>query len=107
MERAFSLAWAKTGKRMAARIAMIAITPSSSIRVKGRWRALASRMRWLKECLPMAVLPEVSDESLARDPGQVVGEARRLVNVRPGVLRGRDHQDRVRIVETSASGMQQ
>src|SRR5215204_3689004 len=34
MERALSRAWAKTGKRMAARTAMIAITTSSSIRVK-------------------------------------------------------------------------
>src|SRR5437588_10599425 len=32
--RAFSLACAKTGKRIAARIAMIAITTSSSMRVK-------------------------------------------------------------------------
>src|SRR5437016_183821 len=32
--RAFSRAWANTGKRIAARIAMIAITTSSSIRVK-------------------------------------------------------------------------
>src|SRR6266487_3475693 len=32
--RAFSRAWAKTGNRIAARIAMIAITTSSSIRVK-------------------------------------------------------------------------
>src|SRR5512133_2585775 len=31
--RAFSRAWAKTGKRIAARIAMIAMTTSSSIRV--------------------------------------------------------------------------
>src|SRR5690348_1914271 len=32
--RAFSLAWAKTGKRIAARIAIMAITTSNSIRVK-------------------------------------------------------------------------
>src|SRR5438105_8312572 len=32
--RAFSRAWAKTGKRIAARMAMIAITTRSSIRVK-------------------------------------------------------------------------
>src|SRR5436309_1846412 len=35
-ERAFSRAWAKTGKRIAARMAMIAITTRSSIRVKAR-----------------------------------------------------------------------
>src|SRR5579871_6537137 len=35
--RAFSRAWAKTGKRMAARIAIMAITTSSSIRVKPRF----------------------------------------------------------------------
>src|SRR5438067_252074 len=34
--RAFSRAWAKTGKRIAARMAIIAITTSSSIRVKPR-----------------------------------------------------------------------
>ena len=32
--RAFSRAWAKTGKRMAARIAMMAMTTSSSMSVK-------------------------------------------------------------------------
>src|SRR5207247_5476931 len=32
--RAFSRAWAKTGKRIAARMAMMAMTTSSSIRVK-------------------------------------------------------------------------
>src|SRR5436853_2306312 len=34
--RAFSRAWAKTGKRIAARMAIIAITTRSSIRVKPR-----------------------------------------------------------------------
>src|SRR3954454_12475475 len=34
--RAFSRAWAKTGKRIAARIAMMAITTSNSIRVNPR-----------------------------------------------------------------------
>src|SRR5437667_10379324 len=34
--RALSRAWAKTGNRIAARIAMMAITTSSSIRVKPR-----------------------------------------------------------------------
>src|SRR5437870_2142156 len=34
--RAFSRAWAKTGKRIAARMAMMAITTSSSMRVKPR-----------------------------------------------------------------------
>src|SRR5438874_2020478 len=34
MPRAFARAWAKTGKRIAAKIAMIAITTSSSISVK-------------------------------------------------------------------------
>src|SRR5713101_2609933 len=38
--RAFSRAWAKTGNRIAARMAIIAITTSSSIRVKPRWRIL-------------------------------------------------------------------
>src|SRR5712691_3287526 len=37
--RAFSRAWAKTGKRMAANIAIIAITTSSSIRVNAGFRA--------------------------------------------------------------------
>jgi hypothetical protein len=36
--RAFSLAWAKTGKRIAARIAIIAMTTSNSIRVNPSFR---------------------------------------------------------------------
>jgi hypothetical protein len=36
--RAFSRAWAMTGKRIAARIAIIAITTSSSISVKAKRR---------------------------------------------------------------------
>src|SRR6478672_6530734 len=36
VERARSRAWAKTGKRMAARMAMIAITTSSSMSVNAR-----------------------------------------------------------------------
>src|SRR5258708_5977501 len=38
--RDFSRAWAKTGKRIAARMAMIAITTSNSIRVNPRRRAM-------------------------------------------------------------------
>jgi len=38
--RAFSRALAKTGKRIAARIAMIAMTTRSSIRVKPRLRGV-------------------------------------------------------------------
>src|SRR5437867_4489347 len=38
--RAFSRAWAKTGKRMAARITMMAITTSSSINVNAGFRVL-------------------------------------------------------------------
>src|SRR5687768_495890 len=45
--RAFSRAWAKTGKRMAARIAMMAMTTSSSISVKPA-RTRPSRMRFLQ-----------------------------------------------------------
>src|SRR5262249_9448938 len=40
MARLLSLAWEKTGKRMAARIAMIAITTSNSIKVKALLRDL-------------------------------------------------------------------
>src|SRR5437879_5679600 len=36
--RAFSRAWAKTGKRIAARMAIIAITTSSSIKVNAGFR---------------------------------------------------------------------
>src|SRR5438105_805016 len=36
LNRAFSRAWAKTGNRMAARMAIMAITTSSSISVKAR-----------------------------------------------------------------------
>src|SRR5262249_11511402 len=38
VRRAFSRAFAKTGNNIAASIAMIAITTSSSISVKARWR---------------------------------------------------------------------
>ena len=41
---AVSLALAKTGKRIAARMAMMAITTSSSIRVKARFAGLPARM---------------------------------------------------------------
>src|ERR1700730_17247982 len=47
--RAFSRAWANTGNRMAARIATIAITTSSSISVNavlGRW-VVGSLGRWV------------------------------------------------------------
>src|SRR5436190_789718 len=40
VDRAFSRACAKTGKRMAARMAMIAITTSSSIKVNARCRLM-------------------------------------------------------------------
>src|SRR5205823_1186792 len=56
MERAFSRAWAKTGKRMAARMAMMAITTSSSIRVKAGLRFMVGITSCLKEArlLPAA-----------------------------------------------------
>jgi hypothetical protein len=38
--RAFSRAWAKTGKRIAAKIAIIAITTRSSIRVNAERRGV-------------------------------------------------------------------
>src|SRR5687768_5947009 len=41
--RALSRAWAKTGKRIAARMAMIAITTSSSISVKAGFRTRGIR----------------------------------------------------------------
>src|SRR5438445_4271916 len=43
LERAFSRARAKTGKRIAARMAMMAITTSNSIRVKPERRAVPRR----------------------------------------------------------------
>src|SRR5437868_3098585 len=43
--RAFSRAWAKTGKRIAAKMAMMAITTSSSISVKPRRRFMAFLLR--------------------------------------------------------------
>src|SRR5690242_15920003 len=47
--RAFSRAWAKTGKRIAARIAIIAMTTSNSIKVKPRCgaRTLRGFVRYL------------------------------------------------------------
>src|SRR5437870_1266474 len=53
-ERAFSRAWAKTGKRIAARIAIMAITTRSSIRVK----ALEPRIRLvIRFLLPVRAFP--------------------------------------------------
>src|SRR6266700_1176393 len=43
--RAFSRAWAKTGKRIAARMAIIAITTRSSMRVKARPDGCCRRAR--------------------------------------------------------------
>src|SRR5437867_2151793 len=66
--RARSRAWAKTGKRIAARMAMMAITTSSSIRVK------PVRERRLR-C--MATSLELAHEDLAALPvglGQVRGQ---------------------------------
>src|SRR5689334_20828750 len=56
--RAFSRAAAKTGKRIAARIAIIAITTSNSIRVKpwGRW-VVGSPGRWDFGCVAEPVIP--------------------------------------------------
>src|SRR5437867_415936 len=53
--RAFSLAWAKTGKRMAARIAMMAITTSSSISVNAGFRIRCIRPPFLLGVLPLPV----------------------------------------------------
>ena len=51
MARAFSRAWAKTGNRMAARIAMMAMTTRSSIRVKP-----LDRLRWDDLVRPLDLL---------------------------------------------------
>src|SRR5439155_23655357 len=60
--RAFSRAWAKTGKRIAARMAMMAITTSSSIRVNpGRPGDKQARAGRRQHCFMTASLvrPEV------------------------------------------------
>ena len=49
---AASFAWAKTGKRMAARIAMIAMTTRSSMRVKALRNINSPRKRRLTGSLP-------------------------------------------------------
>src|SRR5690606_32282550 len=49
---AFVFALAKAGRSMLARIAMIAITTSSSIRVKPRWRGGGAFMGLILACLP-------------------------------------------------------
>src|SRR5438445_2377328 len=69
--RAFSLAWAKTGKRMAARMAMIAMTTSSSIRVKPRWGRREENARFI-------VGPSVWGAPVAARAGGVGGP--RLLN---------------------------
>src|SRR6266852_1436807 len=52
--RAFSRAWAKTGNRIAARMAMIAMTTSSSIRVKPRCRLNMILPPWVPQAGFMA-----------------------------------------------------
>src|SRR2546423_997895 len=69
MARALSRAWAKTGNRMAARIAMIAITTRSSISVKP-----GLRMRGI------ACLLSVMSQPLVAEPW--------LVQIRPDASRG-------------------
>src|SRR5881628_3869539 len=66
--RAFSRAWAKTGKRMAARIAIIAITTRSSIRVKPPRRNLSD------ETIPVLLhvyAARFGRQAVLRDPAEL------------------------------------
>src|SRR5438552_8332112 len=66
--RAFSRAWAKTGKRMAARIAIIAITTRSSIRVKPPRRDLSD------ETIPVLLhvyAARFGRQAVLRDPAEL------------------------------------
>src|SRR5215212_5974928 len=63
--RAFSLAWAKTGKRIAARIAMMAMTTSSSISVKPRRSSCQDVVRCgrgASAICPLLIWPEVRED---------------------------------------------
>src|SRR5687767_3931063 len=74
--RAFSRACAKTGNRMAARIAMIAMTTRSSIRVKARL-CICSFLLWRGVPRPVVVGPE-SQETPGAD-GDETGLALHLL----------------------------
>src|SRR5712691_9506329 len=71
--RAFSRAWAKTGNRIAARIAIIAITTRSSMRVKARPDGYRRRAR-AKAGRRMLDPPWPMDRAAPSPAG--VGEAR-------------------------------
>src|SRR5262245_3034145 len=94
--RAFSRAWAKTGKRMAARIAMIAITTSSSIRVKPRFRRMVCLLFWkanpVEEMLsrsPYLFLPVSPGGGVQKNEPRRPGGAGLVAN-RPGRIRIRN-----------------
>src|SRR5712691_5322401 len=78
--RAFSRAWAKTGKRIAARIAIMAITTSSSIRVNPcrpqRDRIAATPFCRCRSIMSVSfVRPEMAEDVIAAG-GQAMGVAR-------------------------------
>src|SRR5215212_103804 len=81
--RAFSRAWAKTGNRIAARMAMMAITTSNSMSVKPRFRGVLDTftvfLRWRS-------LPSISQE-LAW-PCQSLGDLQGRVHDDGGVKTG-------------------
>jgi hypothetical protein len=64
--RAFSRACAKTGKRMAARIAMMAITTSSSIRVNALRRLIKGKLLRFKGNTPCVASAKVGSHGAVR-----------------------------------------
>src|SRR5262245_27511393 len=72
--RAFARAWAKTGKRIAAKIAIIAITTSNSINVKARVERRISDIGLPSfEYDPSAILP-IRTPSIANERPRLLPE---------------------------------
>src|SRR3712207_5867306 len=77
--RAFSRAWAKTGKRIAARIAIIAITTSNSIRVKPGFDFPRARMSHLQtEATSKQVRVAPMEDGSSRDGGTPARQRERV-----------------------------
>src|ERR1044071_7119611 len=74
--RAFSRAWANTGKRIAARIAIIAMTTSSSISVKPR-ELRRERMVSPIRCVPVVLESRASGISTSKFRGDGLRETYR------------------------------
>src|SRR5712691_7899467 len=87
--RAFSRAWAKTGNRIAARMAMIAMTTRSSMRVKARQRLMVGVLLRARVRKALQLEARLGNRHCIRAILQV--DVNRLARVVPGVaIRGQE-----------------